>query len=282
MSRRANSIAPGDVSGGMSRRGARTRACRVPTPGDAIFCCSQIFLLATLLSFFASAAEPTRTPVVVELFTSEGCSSCPPADHLLARLENEQPVPQAEILVMEEHVDYWDHQGWRDPFSAPFYTERQQDYALAFAVEDVYTPEMLVDGHPGFTGSDGRRALEAIQNAAKAAHASVTIRRNGESEIGISASNFPAGTKSAEIVLAITEDGLANNVLRGENAGKRLSHAAVARSLSSVARFDARKSPDYNADVPLHLKPEWNRENLRVIAFVQDRATHRILGAASL
>src|SRR5579872_391638 len=128
-----------------------------------------------------SSAQNTRTPVVIELFTSEGCSSCPPADHLLARLENEQPVPQADIVVMEEHVDYWDHLGWRDPFSAASYTQRQQDYALAFGLEDVYTPEMVVDGRPGFTGSDGGRALQAIRDSASAPHATVDIRREGDS-----------------------------------------------------------------------------------------------------
>src|SRR5579872_1730072 len=128
-----------------------------------------------------SSGQNARTPVVIELFTSEGCSSCPPADRLLARLENEQPVPQAEILVMEEHVDYWDQLGWRDPFSAASYTQRQQEYALAFGTEDVYTPEMVVDGRPGFTGSDDRRALEAIRDSASAPHATVDIRREGDS-----------------------------------------------------------------------------------------------------
>ncbi|HTS51203.1 MAG TPA: DUF1223 domain-containing protein [Bryobacteraceae bacterium] len=229
-----------------------------------------------------SSAQSARTPVVIELFTSEGCSSCPPADRLLARLENEQPVPEADILVMEEHVDYWDHLGWRDPFSAASYTQRQQEYALAFGSEDVYTPEMVVDGRPGFTGSDGRRALELIRDSAAAPHATVDIRREGDSKIGISAGHFPAGTKSVDVVLAITEDALGNNVLRGENAGRRLSHAAVARSLVSLGQFDARKSPEYNATLPLRWMPEWNRQNLRVIAFVQDRSSHRILGAASL
>jgi hypothetical protein len=228
------------------------------------------------------AGESARTPVVVELFTSEGCSSCPPADRLLARLENEQPVPQADILVMEEHVDYWDHQGWRDPFSAAFFTARQQEYALAFGTEDIYTPEMVVDGHPGFTGSDEKRALGVIRDSAASPHALVNVRRKDDSKITISAGHFPAGSKSVDIVLAITEDALVNNVLRGENAGRRLSHAGVARSLAPVAHFDARRSPEFNTDLPLRLTPEWNRQNLRVIVFVEDRASHRILGAASL
>ena len=242
---------------------------------------ARILFLAACVCVFA-AAQDARTPVVVELFTSEGCSSCPPADHLLSRLENEQPIPQAEILVMEEHVDYWDQQGWRDPFSAPLYTQRQQDYARAFASDDIFTPQMLVDGRPGFSGGDGRRALDAIRNSIALPHASVTIQRKDAGAVTLSAGHFPAGSKDLEVVLAITEDALANNVLRGENAGRRLSHAAVARSLASVAHFDSRKSPSYKADLPLRVSPDWNRQNLRVIAFVQDRSSRHILGAASL
>jgi hypothetical protein len=230
----------------------------------------------------AAAAEDHRTPVVVELFTSEGCSSCPPADLLLTRLEKAQPVPKADIIVLEEHVDYWDQQGWRDPFSAHFFTLRQQGYASAFAEEDIYTPQMVVDGHVGFSGGNAMRALREISAAASLPHASVSVRRKDDLSVTLTADHFAAGTKDAEIVLAVTEDALSSQVLRGENAGKQLSHAAVARSLSSVARFDPRKSPAYSADVALHIMPEWNRQNLRVIGFVQDRSSHRILGAATV
>jgi hypothetical protein len=230
----------------------------------------------------AAATEDHRTPVVVELFTSEGCSSCPPADLLLARLEKAQPVPHADIIVLEEHVDYWDQQGWRDPFSSHFFTLRQQGYASAFAEEDIYTPQMVVDGHVGFSGGNATRALREISAAASLPHASVSVRRKDDSTVTLSADRFPAGIKNAEIVLAVTEYGLSSKVLRGENTGRQLSHTAVARSLTSVARFDPRKSPTYSANVSLHLQPEWNRQNLRVIAFVQDHSSHRIFGAATV
>jgi hypothetical protein len=243
---------------------------------------TRIPCLAVFASLLATAAEDRRTPVVVELFTSEGCSSCPPADQLLARLDKAQPVQQADILVLEEHVDYWDQQGWRDPFSDHFFTLRQQAYARAFAADDVYTPQMVVDGRAGFVGGDAAHALREIRGAAAVAHASVRIQRKDDASLTLTAGRFPAGAKGLEIILAVAEDALASDVLHGENAGRRLSHAPVARSLVSVAKFDARKSPEYTSDVPLHLMPAWNRKNLRLIAFVQDRDNHRILGAASL
>lgn len=110
------------------------------------------------LALSATAADPAFSPVLVELFTSEGCSSCPPADHLLAQLD-----PSA--IVLSEHVDYWDHQGWKDRFSSHAFTERQENYARRFRLDGPYTPEMVVDGAAEFVGSDSQRAVEEIGKA---------------------------------------------------------------------------------------------------------------------
>src|ERR1700682_6218352 len=107
-----------------------------------------------------------RVPVVLELFTSEGCSSCPPADALLARLEGQQPGAGAEIIALEEHVEYWAHQGWVDPFSSGQWTQRQEAYASGFGTHSVYTPELVVNGRSGFVGSHEGDAYRAVAGAA--------------------------------------------------------------------------------------------------------------------
>src|ERR1035438_8936724 len=113
--------------------------------------------LTSPLSGQTSSVEAARKPVVVELFTSEGCSSCPPADALLQKLQAEQPVAGTEIIAIEEHVDYWNHDGWVDPFSSAEWTQRQAVYT-ALSKKDVYTPELVVDGQSQFVGNDERAA----------------------------------------------------------------------------------------------------------------------------
>ena len=131
------------------------------------------------------AKENARVPVLLELFTSEGCSSCPPADQLLAFLDEKQPVPGVELIVLSEHVDYWDRLGWKDRFSSPQYSARQEEYASKYHLNGVYTPQLVVDGRFGFVGSDDQRvALPAIQKAAQKPKASVVISNASAKKIG--------------------------------------------------------------------------------------------------
>src|SRR2546426_7678566 len=150
--------------------------------------------LMILMSFaFAALAESPRTPVLVELFTSEGCSSCPPADMLLGRLQQSQPVAGVEVITLSEHVDYWNQLGWTDPFSSAGLTERQRQYAAALRGDGVYTPQIVVDGKSGFVGSDSQKALRAIAEAAKAPKAGVRLSCGGNPlGLAVRIDNVPA------------------------------------------------------------------------------------------
>src|SRR3989440_724222 len=164
-----------------------------------------------------------RTPVVVELFTSEGCSSCPPADALLARLEREQPVAGAEVVALAQHVDYWNDLGWADPFSSHEFSERQSEYAGAFGNDGVYTPQMIVDGRTEFPGGQSGKAFETIAQAAREPKAEVSLARaadqanEGDSlRLSVRVVRLPKLTDgdAADVLLAVTEGGLSSDVDR--------------------------------------------------------------------
>jgi hypothetical protein len=241
------------------------------------------FLLLLLSS--RAISDAPRVPVLVELFTSEGCSDCPPADALLAELDRTQPVPGALIIPLEEHVDYWDRQGWRDPFSSFEFTSRQVTYAGHLRVASPYTPQMVVAGHWDVLGSSSRRALAAIAAAAQVPQAALTLTvtpRLGEHDpvvAGIRVDGFPAGVREkADVRLAVTEDGLSSSVGAGENAGRHLVHRAVVRKLVSAGHAEPDKP--FSADVKIALERGWKRENLRVVVFLEGRSSGQILGAA--
>src|SRR5688572_1762117 len=132
---------------------------------------TAIFVTAALtLAMVSPSPQPKpRTPVLVELFTSEGCSSCPPADALLISFVQKQPVEGVEIIAIGEHVDYWNHIGWTDRFSSASYSQRQAAYATKFGLGSVYTPQMVVDGAAELVGSERGAALRSIAEAAKRA-----------------------------------------------------------------------------------------------------------------
>ena len=231
----------------------------------------------------------SRTPVLVELFTSEGCSSCPPADALLAKLEIQQPIAGAEIVAMEEHVDYWNQQGWMDPFSSEQWTERQQRYAATRRGRGIYTPQMVVDGRAEFVGSRERQAAHEIEQAAVQPRTEISLRPLSADKkdsqrftVSIGKLSGLSAADTAEVWLAITESGLHSAVTRGENAGTDVHHAAVVRWLHKLGAGDPGKEPAYSAEPAVKLERSWNRRNLRAIVFVQEKKSLRILGAASV
>lgn len=228
-----------------------------------------------------SGPAPTPVPVVVELFTSEGCSSCPPADAFLIDLATKVSVPGVNVITLSEHVDYWDHDGWRDPFSSATFTARQTAYAADHGGDsDVYTPEMIVDGETAFVGSDRAAARSAIVKAASTPKAPIALSWASANQptatIAIGAN--PA-TVHASIVVAITEDGLRSSVLRGENAGHTLTHTSVTRRLSVVGQGSADGS--FHLELPVKIDPTWNRHALRLVVFAQSSG-HRITAAGMI
>jgi hypothetical protein len=226
-----------------------------------------------------------RTPVLVELFTSEGCSDCPPADALLEKLDRSQPVSGADLIVLSEHVDYWDDIGWRDPYSSREYTERQGTYAGQFGLGSVYTPQMVIDGHLQVVGSDERGAITAIESATKAEKvpvsvSSIRLEANNMVTLHVSAGQLPAsiGARSVNVWIAMADDSDESYVRRGENAGRTLEHVAVLRSLTRVGKVD--ESSDFSQDVRIRFARQ-NTGNLRVVAIVQEAPAGRVLGVGS-
>ncbi|MCA1615194.1 MAG: DUF1223 domain-containing protein [Acidobacteria bacterium] len=233
-------------------------------------------------------SEDARTPVIVELFTSEGCSSCPPADAVLARLDRTQPVAGAEVIPLAMHVDYWNYLGWSDPFSSPAFSARQGEYASAYGKDGVYTPQMIVDGVTEFPGGNGGRAADAIAKAASVPKAETQITRAARQpaegvRLAVSLKNIPKLTDgdAAYVLLAVTESNLSTDVARGENAGRRLPHVGVVRSLTTVGNLADARGGAFGTEAVVLLKKNWRRENLRVIVFAQERGSRRILAAAS-
>ncbi len=235
----------------------------------------------------ASKPGLSRNPVVVELFTSEGCSSCPPADALLAKLYRDQPVGGADIIALEEHVDYWDELGWRDPFSSPEWTHRQREYASAFRNGSVYTPQMVVDGQSEFVGSRQRQSEKEVFDGARRAKTEVMVTPNGSAADGTTQLSVRVGKLTgstggdvAEIWLAVAENNLQSAVTSGENAGEHLRHTSVLRTLRKIGVAESNKDESFSGNSVVRLDHAWKRENTHVIVFVQERKTRKILGAA--
>jgi hypothetical protein len=228
-----------------------------------------------------AADNAARTPVVIELFTSEGCSDCPPADTLLEKLDRTQPVANAQVIVLSEHVDYWDDIGWRDPFSSHAYSERQNDYAGHFGSGTIYTPQMVVDGRIQFVGSDERGALRAIESAAHAQKIPVTLsaaRFDGNGNVTLRIETGASPTDAA-LLVAIEDESDVSSVSRGENSGRTLHHVAVVREMSQVGT--AARGQNFAKDVSVKFTRNSN-PNYRVVALLQDPSSGAILGAASI
>jgi len=243
---------------------------------------AAVLSTAVILAPAAAQNPPAnRMPVLVELFTSEGCSSCPPADALLAKLDHNQPIANAEIIVLGEHVDYWDELGWHDRFSSRQYTDRQTFYCSHFGVNGPFTPQMIVDGSDQFVGNDEPHALMAIKRAALSAKLPLKLSQPSVDGRKVSASvSIPAPTTAKPqtgIYAALVDPTDTTDVRGGENGGHKLQHVGVVRTLEHIGTVK-----DLNAGpVSFHLTapPDAKPATMRVVVFAQQSGQGTVLGA---
>jgi len=239
-----------------------------------------LFLFLAIVAFVVGlvCGAWAETPVVIELFTSEGCSSCPPADALLVDLSRRSSPSGAKLILLGEHVDYWNYIGWTDRFSSPAFSDRQSSYARHLHLASVYTPQMVIDGHLQLVGNGAAEVYRNISlAAAEPKPAQVSLQWESQQKLKI-AVRTPAN-QSPRILLAITENGLSTSVGGGENGGRTLQHAAVVRQLRELGTA-ANGQFETNVDVALHF--DWNPAKLKVVVLVQEPGNGRILGGASL
>jgi len=250
-------------------------------------CLILAFLLATSAArpgtHFATADNASTTPVLVELFTSEGCSSCPPADALLEKMDALQPVPGTQLIVLSEHVDYWNHDGWTDPFSSASITDRQSAYVHALGLKTPFTPQFIVDGSEELRAHNNGEVVQILQKAASAPKvsmrlASVSVEPGNPVIVqGRVESDVSSEKHKADVYVAIALDHAESQVSRGENNGRHLVHVAVLTEFTKVGKLEAGKSFGQDFRVKLKL-PRPAPTNLRIVAFAQESGPGKVLG----
>jgi hypothetical protein len=237
--------------------------------------CGKCFSQGALPSF------ATRVPVLAELFTSEGCSTCPPADVFVQALDT-QPVPGIEIIVLSEHVDYWNQQGWTDPYSSSEISERQRAYAQRFKLADVYTPQLVIDGYRQMAGSSAREADLALRDARNQNKTTLritdAISERGRVRAHVESDRFnpEKESRSLDVYVAVALNRAEGQVTKGENANRHLTHTAVMRKLTRIGKLKAGER--FARDIDLKIDSNIDPNNLRVIAFLQDPDSWRIYG----
>jgi hypothetical protein len=228
--------------------------------------------------------EPDKpsSVAIVELFTSEGCSSCPAADALLRQIHLKQ-APSGQLIVgISEHVTYWNNLGWKDPYSSPLFTDRQSTYASRLSPEGSYTPQMVVNGKDQFVGSDGGALERALRDDTKRTHFDLRIVTSTLSADGLDVKFSFSGRTSRplDVVAVLTDDADRSNVLRGENSGRLLQHVSVARSLTKVATVSGDAEESIHLSLPEAFQVTAGPRH-HLVLFVQEPHQGTILGAAT-
>ena len=248
-----------------------------------------ILAMLALLPLLSRSGEtgpaPTGGSVVLELFTSQGCSSCPPADRLLTRLAGD-PKLAGQVIPLSFHVDYWDHIGWQDPFASPRWSERQRQYGRAFRSNRIYTPQLVVNGRTECVGSQEKVVRQQIAAALATAPAGRVTLETGHAEadgrlrVKVGAERMSAGA-DLDLWVAVWETGLETPVGAGENASRTLHNDYVVRRLEKALTLPGTAGARDSTEMVLGLDKRWKRAGLGVAAFLQDPATRAIHGAAS-
>jgi hypothetical protein len=239
---------------------------------------SRTIAVGIVLALMTASALAQKT-VLVELFTSEGCSSCPPADALLRQVNGSQTSAGQLVVGISEHVTYWNSLGWSDPFSSPLYTERQNTYSERFHLEGVYTPQMVINGAEQIVGSDRAALLHAVQQEGTQ-QPRISLRILSVSISGRTLTvNFSTSgdlpKQGADLMAVLTDDSDRSNVLHGENSGRNLAHVAVARSLSRVTRVQAAGERTVQIQIPASFQ---STQGHHLILFAQTPGNGRVLG----
>jgi hypothetical protein len=253
----------------------------------ALFTISCVLLIAHASRFSALAqnmvAAKPASVAVIELFTSEGCSSCPPADALLREINLKQSNLGQLIVGISEHVTCWNHLGWRDPYSLPVFTERQSVYASRLSAEDSYTPQMVLNGREQFVGSNRNALQRALLEDSRRSHLDLSILSSNRTPSGVDVtfSLKQPIAKPLDIIAVLTDDADRSNVLRGENGGHLLQHVSVARSLTLVATVKNNSEQSVHLPLPDAFKSDSNYGH-HLILLAQEPHQGAILGAATV
>jgi hypothetical protein len=238
--------------------------------------------VVTELPAGGQGAKPA--PVLIELFTSEGCSSCPPADKLLAQMDSYQRADLGQLIVLSEHVDYWDHDGWEDPFSDPSLTDRQNGYARMLGLSTVYTPQLVVDGTSELKLGEQGQVSQTLLKASSVPKISISIgpiRVDSGDPAEIHAeidADGSAEVQSSDVFLAVALNRAETHVLHGENAGRVLTHVAVVQQLIRLGKLEKRSK--FSKEFQVKLKPGTDPNNVRLIAFAQSPGSGKVVGVA--
>ena len=239
-------------------------------------------LLTPLLARAARAqvSVPTSPAVLVELFTSEGCSSCPPADELLRKINGQRTADGSLVIGISEHVSYWDRLGWKDPFSSDLYTERQNEYSAKFHLDGPYTPQMVVNGREELVGSNSRSLIAALAQEGKQATVQLQITSVQQNQGKLSFSYTATKSlpdRALRVMAAIVDDSAGSHVRRGENAGRALQHVFVVRTLADIGTLRSDEPHQATLTLPSSL-PE-SSPSRHLVVFAQEQGLGAVLGA---